>query len=122
MPYKTVLVFLITIFLTGGSCRKEPCVCDIKNPEVNLPWLKIRLDLYFCVEVYSLVFEGEDYIVVCDCPGPDAMDVFYDCQGNKVCEYGGSNPGGETCTMPVGFTFEFYLKQKKLIYNKHVNP
>ena len=122
MIHKTVLLFLFIFFIGVGSCKKEPCACGVDNPEVNISWLKNRVDLFFCLEVYKLIFEDKEYIVVSDCPGPDAMAVFYDCEGNKICKYGGMNPGGENCFMPIGFTFEFYEAHKELIFKKHVKP
>jgi len=113
------LLLIITAFLISDSCKKESdFACGVKHPEENLTWLKNRLDTRFCTEVYLLVFEGTQYIVVSDCPGPDDMAVFYDCQGNKTCEYGGANAGGGTCTMPVTFTFDFYFQNRKLIYKQ----
>jgi len=119
---KLILLFILIVFVVHDSCKKEDCACGIERPEVNIPWLKNRLDLFFCAEVYTLKFEDKEFIIVSDCPGPDAMAVFYDCEGNKVCNYGGMNPGGENCFMPINFTFEFYEAHKQLIFKKHVKP
>jgi hypothetical protein len=111
------LLLIISTFLISDSCDKEPdYVCGVRHPEENLPWLKSRLTNR-CQEIYWFAFEGIEYIVDCNCPDmPDGMCQFFDCLGNKTCDYGGANPGGGTCSMPVGFTFEFYESNKKLIY------
>jgi hypothetical protein len=110
---------IFTMFLISDSCIKESDnACGVKHPVENLRWLKDLLQHRLCTEIYLLTFEGMEYIIVSDCPGPDAMAVFYDCQGNKTCEYGGANPGGGMCIMPITFTFEFYLHNKKLIYKQ----
>jgi hypothetical protein len=116
---KLILLIITVLFSFQDSCKKEPiCYCGIEQPEENLSWLKNHLAYRFCTEVYSLFFNGIEYIIISDCPGPDAMSVFFDCQGNKTCEYGGANAGGGSCNMPVGFTFEFYEENKKLIYKQ----
>jgi hypothetical protein len=123
MIHKIVFLFLLFFFLAVGSCKKKPiCACETEHPEENLAWLKNSVDRLFCAEVYSLIFDGKEYIVISDCPGPDEMAVFFDCQGNKTCEYGGINAGGGSCFMPVGFTFEFYEAHKELIFKKNVKP
>ena len=119
MKKRCFLLLIITMFLISDSCNKESdYACGVKQPEENLPWLKNILQHRLCTEIYLLTFEGKEYIIVSDCPIPDGMAVFYDCQGNKTCEFGGANPGGGMCTMPVTFTFEFYLQNKKLIYKQ----
>ncbi len=111
---------ILFLFIIQDSCKKESiCACGVERPEVNLPWLKNKLDARFCTEVYSLFYEGTEYIVVCDCPSvADGMCEFFDCQGNKTCDYGGANPGGNTCNMPTGFTYEFYEQNKKLLFKQ----
>lgn len=115
---KRITIILFILFLIQGSCQKEPiCLCGVENPKTNLQWLKYRLDRTLCVEVYSLIYNGEEYVIISDCPGTiDGMETFFDCDGNKTCEFGGANAGGGICNMPLGFTYEFYLKNRKLIY------
>jgi hypothetical protein len=119
MKKKVLFLFLMVLFISIDSCKKDPvCACGVEHPEENLPWLKIKLDNSICTDVYSLFYEGTEYISVGDCISPDYMIQLYDCQGNKTCEFGGANPGGETCFMPFGFTYEFYEENKILIYSQ----
>jgi hypothetical protein len=117
MKKRYFLFSIIFSLLISDSCDKEPdYACGIKHPEENLPWLKSRLTNR-CQEIFCFAFNGKEYIADCDCSNvPDGMCQFFDCLGNKTCDYGGANPGGESCSMPAGFTFEFYEENKKLIY------
>jgi hypothetical protein len=112
--FLSIILFLV---INPGSCKKEPiCACGVEHPEENLLWLKNILDNSFCTEIYTLFYERIEYLVVCDCPEVvDGMIIFYDCQGNKTCEWGG---GGGFCNMPIGFTYEFYEQNKKLIFKQ----
>lgn len=113
-----ISVFIILIFIQG-SCRKDKdCLCGIENPRTNLIWLKDRLDRMLCVEVYSLIYERKEYVIISDCPGPDSQAVFYDCVGNKTCELGGISYAGGNCYMPEGFTFEFYFSNRKFMFSQ----
>jgi hypothetical protein len=114
------IILLIFFLLSPCSCKKEPpCVCGVELPETNLIWLKNNLSLRFCAEVYSFSYESIEYIIICDCPeASDILEVFFDCQGNKVCELGGANAGGDNCSLPNGFPFEDYKHNRKLIYKQ----
>ena len=74
-----------------------------------------------CVEVYSMVFEGKEYVIISDCPGPDEMACFYDCNGNKKCEFGGIMGGYGSCSMPPNFTIEYYFAHRKHIFTQDPN-
>lgn len=77
------------------------------------------LDKTFCAEIYSIYFNGKEYISVCDCPQiRDGMIVIYDCQGTEVCAWGGISSGSSTCNMPTDFTYDYYEKHKKFIFKK----
>lgn len=101
------------------TCRKDKdCLCGIENPGTDLIWLKETLERMLCVEVYSLIYERKEYVIISDCPGPDAQSVFYDCEGKKTCELGGISSGGGNCKMPEGFTYEFYYANRKLVFSQ----
>lgn len=122
MKLKAFLTISICIFLMASGCNKTEdkiVTCGTENPQENIEWLKAILDKMFCAEVYSIYFKGMQYISVCDCPDVyDAMIVIYDCQGTKVCEWGGINSGGGTCNMPTSFTYDYYERHKKFIYKQ----
>lgn len=103
-----------------GSCKKDSiCACGVENPQTNLIWLKDKLDIRFCSEVYSYFFKNVEYIILEDCPDViDGQLIFFDCHGTKICESGGAAAGDSTCFLPVGFSFENYEQYKKLIYTK----
>ena len=108
--------------LTSFSCKEEdapPCACGIENPQENLEWLNHILQKRFCTDVYSVKFQGQEYIGIYDCDDPDTYDngcVFYDCSGNLFCQY-------------IGFTgqwdcsdeFKEATKKKLIIYKQKTN-
>lgn len=120
------ILFLCGIILiTAISCEekdnKERYPCGIENPQENIAWLKNILDRCFYAEIYTIFYEGKEYICVCDPPdAADGMIIFYDCQGNKICEWGGIFAGSYDCYLPSGLTWEYYEENKQFIY-KHVN-
>jgi hypothetical protein len=117
MKIKIILYIFISIFFMASGCNKDKIdTCGTENPQ-EVEWLKAKLDKMFCAEVYSIYFNGMQYISLCDCPDmADAMIVIYDCQGTKVCEWGGIMGG--TCNMPTSFTYDYYEKHKKFIYKQ----
>lgn len=120
MKYSIFLYLILLIFITLASdfCRKEPeCACGVKHPEENITWLKAILGNAFNVNVYKLLYENVEYIVISEFPGPDSISVAYDCNGNKICENGGFNPGGNFCSLQNAADFwRVFEKEKTLIY------
>lgn len=114
------LCFLIAMMIPGCNKHKTPCACGIENPQENIDWLKYLLSRVFCVEVYTVIYDNEEYIGIHDCPRiVDGMTVIYDCSGNKVCEFGGVLLGSG-CSLPDFWTnFE---KNKNLIYIQDIQP
>src|SRR4030043_1938973 len=110
--------YVLLIFLIPGSCKKESiCACGVKYPEENLPWLKTILATTFNANVYQFHFNEIEYIVISDLPGPDSMSVTYSCNGIKICENGGINPGGNMCTLENPALFwQTFDKERILIY------
>ena len=107
------LLFLITFM---SNCRKEalpPCACGVENPHENLTWLKEILDKSYCVEVYLLIYKGEEIIGIYDCPrGTDYGATWFKCDGTMFCYYQGFT-GHYTCPED----FEEADKNKSLIYS-----
>lgn len=116
--YVGILSILLIVAITG--CKKdtcEECVCGVLSPESNLEWLRGAIESRpFCTYVYTFKFSEEQYISIEDCPGPDSQTVIYDCNGERKCELGGYSAGSSICNMPEGFTHEYYLTNKTLIY------
>jgi hypothetical protein len=88
------LIGVITAILLAGCDKKDDydndCTCGVESPQVNLGWLKSQLELRLCSEVYSITFLRRDYITINDCPDTrDGIVIMFDCEGTKVCEWGG---------------------------------
>ena len=126
MKIKIILYVFISLFFIASGCNKTEdkiTPCGVEDPQVNMDWLKAKLDKMFCAEVYLIYFNGMEYISVCDPPEmADAMIVIYDCQGTKVCEWGGIFSGSGPCNMPKGFTYEYYERHKRFIYKQIESP
>ncbi len=89
--YKILFLCGIIIF-AAFSCEEEedetPYACGIENPQENIEWLKNRLELRFCTEIYLYKYNGQEFIGVHDCPvGADYGFVIYNCDGTKYCQY-----------------------------------
>ncbi len=115
-----LLLFPLCVVLLGPACKKEdpPCACGVENPQDNLEWLDHLLQKSFYTEIYSIQYQGKEYIGVYDRPkSPDSGAVIYDCQGEKFCEYIGIT-GQWTCDE----AFKNALKNKVLIYIQETNP
>ena len=118
---KTLLILILSfMFLLSfiPGCRKEepPFACGVENPHENLPWLKEILDKSYCVEVYLLIYKGEEIIGLYDCV-PGGGDnagfgvVWNRCDGTIFCSYSGLT--GD-CDCPEDFGEA--TKNKTLIY------
>lgn len=116
-----VRLLSISIIIAFIACEKdecEECVCGQLDPINNIDWLKSAVERRpFCTYVYTFKFSNKHYISIEDCPGPDHQAVIYDCNGVDKCEIGGLFPG-QYCDMPNGFTYDYYMTNKKLIYEK----
>jgi len=106
--------------MTNCNGDKTPCACGIENPQENIEWLKDLLNRVYCVEVYTVIYNNEEYIGIHDCPRiVDGMTVIYDCSGNKVCEFGGLVLGSG-CTLPD--FWNYFEMNKRLIYVQDIKP
>jgi hypothetical protein len=121
MKNRSILIIIFFIFNLHfqSSCHKDPiCACGVEHPEVNIQWLKSMIESMFNVDIYKLIFENKEYIIICDLPGPDAISVAYDCAGTKICENGGFNPGGNICNLTNPQQFWNDFDQNKVIIYK----
>jgi hypothetical protein len=125
---KTKLAFmgflLTNLLIIQYSCKKEPiCAGGVERPEENLPWLKTILETTFNANIYKVLFENVEYIVISDLPGPDAISVVFDCDGTRICENGGINPGGNFCSLNNAEQFWTYFeKNKTLVFECRFHP
>ena len=111
-----MIIIMIGVFTTCEKDKCEECVCGELNPEKNIDWLKEQIESRpFCTYVYAFKFSKKQYISIEDCPGPDSQIRIYDCSGELKCRIGGYS-AGDMCNMPEGFTNEYYLTDKTLIY------
>jgi len=96
-----MLAFILPLVLMSDSCKKEPIsICGITNPQENLQWLKSDLLNILSADIYKLNFNGEEFIIISDKDLVyDGVAIVYDCKGQKLCEDGGYNPGGNPCNL-----------------------
>ena len=125
---KILKLSVITLFLlfSGAGCEDDEnpnsCPCGVEAPQEDLEWLNHLLQKRFCTEVYSIYYQGQEYIGVFDCPtGADYGWVIYDCDGNKFCEYQGFT-GKYTCEDINSEAFITALENRELIYKQETNP
>ncbi len=124
MKYKVAFffLFLFFLFLIPESCKKDPiCACGIEHPEENIKWINDILITSYSLDVYKYYFNGIEYIILADPPGPDAVEMVFDCNGNFLCQNGGDTAGTTTCYLPYNF-WDSYNKNKILIYQQRIYP
>ncbi len=118
--------FLIIFLLIFVGCDddnntksgNDSMLCNTEEPLTELSWLKEIKDnaeqsesdtseIYFCI--YE---EKEGFLIDLCVQCPDALTVFYDCEGNVLCEFGGYL-GTNTCP-----DFDEKISKKELLW-KH---
>jgi hypothetical protein len=116
-------LFLFYLFMTHESCRKEPiCACGVEHPEENIKWLKDIITRAYSIDVFQYYFDGTEYIILADPPGPDEAAVVYDCEGNFKCYIGGIFAGSiNNCYLTSTF-WDSYNKKRILIYQQRIHP
>jgi hypothetical protein len=123
MKYMSGVLIFLFLVSNQESCKKEPiCACGVEHPEENLLWLKERLVTTLTVDIYDFSHADTEYVVMSDPAGPDAMSLIFSCEGDLVCEIGGSNPGDNYCI--ISSSPELFLEnyaKRKLIYSKRYN-
>ena len=101
------IVFLCGIIgFIAFSCEKDDecdnCICDVENPQESLSWLKElienRTNSFFFegrnAEIYSFTFNNNEIFEFYVCLGcADVPVVYFDCDGNVLCESGGFDGG-----------------------------
>jgi hypothetical protein len=83
------------------SCTKSDHICNVENPEINLPWLAGLIDNFRKDEIEQRItlyrYNNADVYYIEDCLNcADALDVIKNCSGNNICEIGGID-GRNTC-------------------------
>lgn len=119
MKNKFCVIIIFIFVLLSDSCKKEPlCACGVEHPEVNILWLKEAYLNMWSADFYMLNYLGTEYIIISDKEVlRDGISVVYDCQGRKLCEDGGFNPGGHVCNLsdPKSF-WDTYNENKILLF------
>jgi len=116
------LLFLFFLLLLPESCKKEPiCACNIENPEENIKWIKDILTQSYSLDVFKYYFNSIEYIILADPPGPDAMRIVFDCDGNLLGRDGGYSAGSTSINLPYNF-WDSYNENKILIYQQRIHP
>lgn len=115
-------LFMFFLLLLPESCKKDPiCACNIEHPEENIKWINDIIITSFSLDVFKYIFNSIEYIIIADPPGPDAMEVVFDCDGNLLCRNGGYSAGSTPCNLPYNF-FDSYDENKILIYQQRIHP
>lgn len=103
---KIFVLFFSILFLT--SCPNEDVlidkVCEVENPLEELAWLKDIKTNFLLSSVYQkriieeYNYKNQTVFLIDNCSDcADNLVIAYDCNGNKVCEFGGI-AGLNTCT------------------------
>jgi hypothetical protein len=108
---KTSMLFLL-LELIVASCKKEatPCACGVDDPLDNVEWMKSYSETND-IEIYSVVFNENEFIGIHFPQSKDERTSLYDCQGNLVCIWGAID-----LLEPCSMSSDFYEANKKLMY------
>lgn len=110
------IVFSLIFF----ACNKaESSSCNVNDPLADLAWLK-QIKTNFDLDMSPTIQRIDQYLYndrtvfkISICGGcTDAMDEVYDCDGTKICEFGGIM-GKNTCP-----DFQDKSKFIKNLYNQ----
>jgi hypothetical protein len=109
----------IILSLMFSSCeRNEDIICDTKHPFRDIPNLKKyrrspMIDSDNGIEVYKVIYNDQEvFLITPASPASDAMALVIDCNGEKVCEFGGY-AGLNTCP-----DFEDNISYQELIWSR----
>lgn len=117
MLYQYLAVVIVFFALLG--CTKKSDTCLYQNPLEEIAWLKQKktsFDMDMSPNIQTIdeySYNGARVFKISVCGGcTDAMDEVFDCQGNKICEYGGI-AGINTCQ-----DFKKNSTHIRLLYNQ----
>ncbi|HNZ81627.1 MAG: DUF6970 domain-containing protein [Bacteroidales bacterium] len=109
--------YILIIFLSLFSCDKKNTTlndqfCKVDDPMNELVWLKsIIAEAVNPITIHSCSYKNHEGFLVDFCVNcPDGLVVFFDCDSNVLCEFGGID-GRNTCP-----DFELEVMNKELIY------
>lgn len=107
---------IFTLLLLIGGCKKENNFCGYKDPVNEIQWLyECTTDPYakHCI-IYEATYNNIDGFLVMtyyDSSYHNALGGFGDCQGNKLCNFGGIT--GPTCA-----DYDEKESYRELIYSR----
>ncbi len=119
MKFSTLIPLFLCLFFIHNTCKKETIsVCGVTDPQENILWLKYNLLNILKADIYKLNFIGTDFVIITDKDLVyDGIAVVYDCQGQKLCEDGGYNPGSNVCNLTDAKAFwDAYSIKKVLLF------
>ncbi|MDP5104676.1 MAG: hypothetical protein NWQ31_00730 [Polaribacter sp.] len=102
---KTIIIFLSIVFLISCSNTKEMYAtsCEVNAPLENLPWLKeIKINFEISAsasktQIIQFTYHNETVFLIDPCMDcADNLTTVYNCEGDKICEFGGI-AGLNTC-------------------------
>lgn len=102
MKHICILITISLSFLT--SCGKvSEKVCNVSDPLSELTWLKQMKDIFdFDMSgqrqsINLFIYNNQHVFKISNCEGcADEMTIVYNCEGKKICEFGGI-AGINTC-------------------------
>ncbi len=108
-----------------GDCKVPDAFCGVESVD-DLPWLQSFVDDCFYDEIYSFVYNDQEYVFVnttniCYINDStievieDNASILYDCEGNYVCLVGGFTTPESQCAFQ-GFDFTQFLVPENLIW------
>ncbi|HOA46503.1 MAG: hypothetical protein BWX65_00708 [Bacteroidetes bacterium ADurb.Bin057] len=111
------IIYALVFFLVLFGCDKENKTqndkfCKVDDPINELIWLKnIIAEASNPTTIHSCSYKNNEGFLVDFCVGcPDGLVVFFDCDSNVLCEFGGID-GRNSCP-----DFDFEVMEKKLIW------
>lgn len=117
---KLVFVFTLIISCNTDENLEKINNCNTENPLEDLSWLKTKkesLDKAISatrVSIYQYTYNNESVFLIDDCMScADALTNVYNCNGEKICEFGGIE-GRNTCP-----DFQDKAINKKLLWRNY---
>jgi hypothetical protein len=98
--FNVLLVLLLFLLACHNEVIESNSYCQVDDPLVDLPWLKsiveVQKDNKYCKMIISKYEyqQNEGFLVDSCADCLDSLAIFYNCSGEKICEFGGLNNVG----------------------------